>query len=355
MASIDQTLNISDPVLPVGSLILVTGANGYLGSHVVDQLLKLGYKVRGSVRDIGRSQWMTEYFSKYGKENLELVIVDDFSATDAYDEALKGVAGVVHVASVLSMSPVAEEVIPPVIAATVNIYKAASKVPTVKRFVLTSSSAAAYMPVQGTKNVLGENSYNELAIGVSKSLKEPFPPEAGFMNYMASKALGERELWKVSKESNSDIVVNTVLPNWILGHVLHPAQGAPSSAGIYKGLIAGQYKEYFSFIGPQWTIDVQDAARLHVAGLLLPDVEGERLWAFGERFSYVSELALMRKVFPEYEERYPETVEGMEEWWDESVVPNERAEELLRGMGVDGWTRQETMVRRMKETIYKDI
>jgi uncharacterized protein YbjT (DUF2867 family) len=38
-----------------GSLILVTGVNGLLGSHVADQLLHAGYKVRGSVRDPQRA------------------------------------------------------------------------------------------------------------------------------------------------------------------------------------------------------------------------------------------------------------------------------------------------------------
>lgn len=33
-----------------GAKFLVAGANGFIGSHVVDQLLKLGYFVRGSVR-----------------------------------------------------------------------------------------------------------------------------------------------------------------------------------------------------------------------------------------------------------------------------------------------------------------
>jgi hypothetical protein len=36
--------------LPQGSRILVTGANGYIASHVVDKLLGLGHMVRGTVQ-----------------------------------------------------------------------------------------------------------------------------------------------------------------------------------------------------------------------------------------------------------------------------------------------------------------
>jgi len=35
--------------IPPGSKILVTGANGFIGSNVVDQLLSLGYFVRGTI------------------------------------------------------------------------------------------------------------------------------------------------------------------------------------------------------------------------------------------------------------------------------------------------------------------
>ena len=34
----------SDVVLPVGSLVLVTGANGLVGAEVINQLLALGYR-----------------------------------------------------------------------------------------------------------------------------------------------------------------------------------------------------------------------------------------------------------------------------------------------------------------------
>ena len=82
---------ITDPVVPKGSTVLVTGANGFLGSHVADQFLRSGYKVRAAVRDPSKDVWAVDVFGKlYGKENFELVAVPEMSAEGAFDEAVKG-------------------------------------------------------------------------------------------------------------------------------------------------------------------------------------------------------------------------------------------------------------------------
>lgn len=79
------------PAIPKGSTILVTGVNGLIGSHVADQLIKYGYKVRGTVREPSKHKWLQELFEKsYGPGNLELVSVKDMAAEGAFDEAVKG-------------------------------------------------------------------------------------------------------------------------------------------------------------------------------------------------------------------------------------------------------------------------
>ena len=78
-------------VIPKGSLVLVTGVNGYIGSHMVDQLLQQGYNVRGTVRTEAKGQWVKEYFGKkYSNQTLELEVVPDMAAKGAFDHAVKG-------------------------------------------------------------------------------------------------------------------------------------------------------------------------------------------------------------------------------------------------------------------------
>ena len=78
--------------------VLVTGANGYLAVWVVKNYLEAGYSVRGTVRSLSKSAFLTDIFSKYG-DRFELVVVEDITKDGAFDEAVKGVDAIAHTAS----------------------------------------------------------------------------------------------------------------------------------------------------------------------------------------------------------------------------------------------------------------
>lgn len=79
------------PVLQPGCKILVTGASGFVGSHVTDQLLSAGYKVRGTTRDTAKNAWLVTLFeTRYGVGNFELVSVPNLALDEALDAVLEG-------------------------------------------------------------------------------------------------------------------------------------------------------------------------------------------------------------------------------------------------------------------------
>lgn len=84
--------------IPKGSLILVTGANSYIGSHIIDLLLELGYNVRGTVRS--PKPWLNELFEKkFGNNRFETAIIPVLEKEGALDDTMSGVSGIVHVVS----------------------------------------------------------------------------------------------------------------------------------------------------------------------------------------------------------------------------------------------------------------
>ena len=121
-----------DLAIPLGSLVVVTGANGYIASNVVDQLLLAGYRVRGCVRSIDRAKWLQPLFDgKYGAGKFELVEVPDMGKEGAYDEAMVGAAGLCHVATPVMESPDPNIGVTVVVNGTLNALEAAAKEPSV--------------------------------------------------------------------------------------------------------------------------------------------------------------------------------------------------------------------------------
>ncbi|OAA56271.1 NAD dependent epimerase/dehydratase [Niveomyces insectorum RCEF 264] len=334
---------ISKPVIPKGSTVLVTGVNGFIGSHVADQLIRFGYKVRGTVRDTAKGAWVVKYFDEtYGPGAFELVAVPDLTAETAYDKVIKGVAAFVHVASDVSFNADPNAVIPPVIAATLTALKAAFAEPSVRRFVLTSSSSTvvpADPKAYAEGRIVGESTWSEDAKELAWA-PPPYTAERALAVYSSSKLEGEQALWKFYEENKSkrpDFVVNTVLPNLNLGKSLDPInQGHPSTSGLITTLFQGNVlPELFQI--PQYFVDVQDTALLHVAALIFPDVKSERIFAFTEPFTWDQVLEILRKQNPgrKFPDNFANTPCRI------VVKPRARAEELLRTLGRPGWTSLE--------------
>ena len=123
--------------------IFITGATGFIGSHVVLQTLEAGFDVRLSVRKQSQISALKTLFSGYDSK-VEFTIIPDLAAYGAFHNALKGVAYVFHIASPMpgTGSDFKKDYVEPAEQGTLAILKAATSEKTIKKVVIVSSLLA---------------------------------------------------------------------------------------------------------------------------------------------------------------------------------------------------------------------
>ena len=121
--------------------VLLTGISGYIGHHCAVELLKNGYSVRGSVRNLSKSKEVINSIKTKidPKKKLEFCELDLLSDT-GWDDAVQDCQYVMHVASpFINIEPKDESLyIKPAVDGTMRALKSAKNAG-VKRVVLTSS------------------------------------------------------------------------------------------------------------------------------------------------------------------------------------------------------------------------
>jgi nucleoside-diphosphate-sugar epimerase len=245
-------LPVEQYAIPQGSTVLVTGVNGFIASHVADQFLQFGFKVRGTTRNTEKNAWVSKLFNeKYGPDKFELVAVPDMVAPGAFVEAVKGVAAVIHTATIFTLDPNPHNVIPGSIAGVVNAMEAASHEPSVKRLVFTSSSLAAVLPKPDDPSIkVTTESWNDIVVDMAYR-DPPYEPERAVAVYAASKVLSEKAAWKFMAEKKPHYTFNAVLPNLNFGPSLDVQhQGHPSTSGLVSELFKGN-THYLGGITPR--------------------------------------------------------------------------------------------------------
>uniref|UniRef100_A0A0D2XKU0 NAD-dependent epimerase/dehydratase domain-containing protein n=1 Tax=Fusarium oxysporum (strain Fo5176) TaxID=660025 RepID=A0A0D2XKU0_FUSOF len=287
--------------IPKGSTILVTGVNGFIGSHVANEFLQRGYQVRGTARDISKAAWIKDLFhQQYGKDNFSLWPVANLTSPHAFEKVIRG------------LDSGTGTMIPDAIASALNALKAASSEPSVKRFVYTSSSTAAVFPEAEVPVIVDSNTWNDKALSILQNSASA--PEC--TNF------GKSLDWK--------------------------HQGYPSTSGFIRALWSGTALDSLTNASPQYFIDVQDDAKLHVAATLLSDVQGERIFPWAETWNLDQILGILRAQNPD--RTFVKDFQAMR-YLADIEKPRLRCIQLLQALGEPGFTSLEESIRLNSEDL----
>ena len=254
--------------------VLVSGGSGFLGGWCVVELLRRGYRVRTTVRDIAREAEVRARVEPQVEAGDRLtVLTADLGSDDGWEQAVQGCDYVLHVAS--PFPPVQpedpDELIVPAREGTLRVLRAALDAG-VDRVVVTSSVAA----------VGGSTSHSDVPLD-EQSWTDADNPK--LTPYTRSKTIAERAAWDLVKERGEVEKLAVVNPGAILGPLLSDDRSFSLELieRLLKG-IPGTPRIGFSIV------DVRDVADLHILAMTDPAAGGERFIAVTE-FRWMSEVA----------------------------------------------------------------
>lgn len=159
--------------------VLVTGADGFIGSHLTEGLLEKGYEVKAFAYYNSFNSW--GWLDSLPPETLREIEVftGDIRDPNGVREAMKGVDGVFHLAALIAIpfsyhSP--DSYVDTNIKGTLNVLQAARDLGT-ERIMVTSTSevygTAKYVPIDEKHPYQGQSPYSATKIGADR-LAESF-------------------------------------------------------------------------------------------------------------------------------------------------------------------------------------
>ncbi|KAG5362104.1 putative NADPH-dependent methylglyoxal reductase GRP2 [Yarrowia sp. C11] len=283
--------------------ILVTGATGFIAAHCIDQLLKSGHSVIGTIRSPQKGAALEAVFADaVANKKLILETVSDIRSAEEFDQLFDKhpeIGKVLHTASPFHFNikdPI-KDMLEPAVEGTNTVLQSVLKhAPQVTKVVVTSSfvSMLTADDMFDPSVVVDEKSWNRITW-------EQGAGNVEFLTYFASKKFAEKAAWDFVENEKPFFQLTTVNPSLVFG----PSVTKPdlkslntSNADIVTHALevqdgdegVGQYNSF--------CVDVRDVAKGHVVALD-DKTNGKRLMLCSDKFCSQRLLNYINEDFPE--------------------------------------------------------
>ncbi|KAJ5403032.1 uncharacterized protein N7487_008928 [Penicillium crustosum] len=289
--------------------VILTGVNGYIGSHILEVLLAHGLSVRGIVRSEQTADRVRGDFPNAG-DRLDFTIVPDITKPGAYDEALQSdpsIRYIIHTASPLNYSSgksVADFVQPAVQGTREMLNATARHGKNIQRVVITGSFSAIGNPkdMQGNGKVYTSRDWNPVTA-------EEVNAENPRLAYWFSKTLAERAAWDFMKTASRGFDLVFLNPPMVHGPLRHSVESIDdlnvTTANIWNGFLNGTAEIPLPAEWVHADIDVRDLAKAHYKAMFAESASNKRYLVTRGRICNQEISDLLYEALPEARHRIP--------------------------------------------------
>lgn len=270
-------------------LVLVTGVSGYIGTWVAYAALRLGYRVRGTVRSLANESKVSHLRDLAPGSAFMIELVEaDLNSEKGWNEAVAGCTYILHVASPFPLAAPRnkEELIRPAVDGTLHVLRAAAAAqPKPKRVVVTSSFAAIGYGQKSDPN----HPFNEDNWTVSDDPENPIDA------YTESKFLAERAAWDFLKSlpENDRFELCTINPTLVQGPML--SANTCSSADIPRQILLGEMPALADI--DIFITHIYDVTKAHLLAMVHPEAASQRFLLCSGVLSFPQYASILKSQF----------------------------------------------------------
>ncbi|KOS18239.1 putative uncharacterized oxidoreductase [Escovopsis weberi] len=289
------------PTVQAPAVVAVTGANGFIAQHCIQQLLLDGYHVVGTVRSEAKAKAVIRSHSE--NPRLRVVVVADMTCTRELVDALKPLAptAICHLAAPFTsqVSDLERDIMIPAVRGSLAILEAAVEIGNIKKVAYMSSFAAMLDPTAepNPNKIYTPDDWNPMSYEDGVNAKD------WLGGYFAGKTWGEKVAWEFLKRRDATFDLVSLCPVMVHGPFIPGALPQSSqdintsNALIWAISKLGRDAAIPVNGAPVW-VDVRDVAACCVKALTVPEAAGRRFLLCASSYDNQEVADLAREISP---------------------------------------------------------